>query len=164
MKILLILRHAKSSLKDSSVPDHDRPLDELAKQDALLMGKLLRDRGLIPDFIMSSTALRAKTTTDLVVEGCKYREGKIIFEQSLYQAKPKDYMKILAGLSDRYVCILLVGHNPTVEEVIEILTGPLEITMSPCALAYLNLPIENWIQLDKHENNIRAELLGVLRL
>ena len=65
------------------------------------MGKLLRDRGLIPDFIMSSTALRAKTTTDLVVEGCKYREGKIIFEQSLYQAKPKDYMKILAGLSDR---------------------------------------------------------------
>jgi phosphohistidine phosphatase SixA len=42
------------------------------------MGKLLRDRGLIPDFIMSSTALRAKTTTDLVVEGCKYREGKII--------------------------------------------------------------------------------------
>lgn len=75
MKTLLILHHAKSSLKDSSVPDHDRPLDELAKQVALLIGKLLRDRGLIPDFIMSSTALRAKTTTDLVVEGCKYREG-----------------------------------------------------------------------------------------
>jgi len=55
------------------------------------------------------------------LRAANYREGKIVFEQLLYHAKPKDYMKILTGLSDRYVHILLVGHNPT--EVIEILTG-----------------------------------------
>ena len=66
MKTLLILRHAKSGLKDPNIADHERPLDEPAKKDALQMGKLLRDRGLIPDFILSSTAVRAKTTAELV--------------------------------------------------------------------------------------------------
>jgi phosphohistidine phosphatase len=149
-------------LKDPSIADHERPLDELAKNDALQMGKLLRDRGLIPDFIMSSTAVRAKTTTDLVAQGCEYK-GDIVFEQSLYKAKPKDYLKIIEGLSDRYVRVLLVGHNPAVEEAIEMFTGSLDITMSACALAYLNLPIEKWSDLKQEKNNIRAELIEVIR-
>jgi phosphohistidine phosphatase len=149
-------------LKDPSIADHERPLDELAKNDALQMGKLLRDRGLIPDFIMSSTAVRAKTTTDLVAQGCEYK-GDIVLEQSLYKAKPKDYLKIIEGLSDRYVRVLLVGHNPAVEEAIEMFTGSLDITMSACALAYLNLPIEKWSDLKQEKNNIRAELIEVIR-
>ena len=162
MKTLLILRHAKSSLKDPNIADHERPLDELAKKDALQMGKLIRDKDLVPDFILSSTALRAKTTTELVVEGCEYK-GDIVFEQSLYKAKPKDYLKIIEGLSDRYVRVLLVGHNPAVEEAIEMFTGSLDITMSACALAYLSLPIEKWSDLKQEKNNIRAELIEVIR-
>ena len=162
MKTLLILRHAKSSLKDPSIADHERPLDELAKKDALQMGKLIRDKDLIPDFILSSTAVRAKTTTELVAKGCKYK-GDIVLEQSLYKAKPKDYLKMVEGLSDRYVRVLLVGHNPVVEEAIEMFTGLLDITMSACALAYLNLPIEKWSDLKQEKNNIRAELIAVIR-
>ena len=162
MKTLLILRHAKSSLKDPNIADHERPSDELAKKDALQMGKLLRDRGLIPDFILSSTAVRAKTTAELVAEGCKYK-GDIVLEQSLYKAKPKDYSKIIEGLSDKYVSILLVGHNPAVEEAIEMFTGLLDITMSACALAHLNIPIEKWSDLKQGKNNIRAELIEVMK-
>ena len=162
MKTLLILRHAKSSLKDPNIADHERPLDELAKKDALQMGKLIRDKDLIPDFILSSTAVRAKTTTELVAEGCEYK-GDILFEQSLYKAKPKDYLKIIEGLSDRYVRILLVGHNPAVEETMEVFTGLLNITMSACALAHLKVPIEKWSDLKQEKNNIRAELIVVIR-
>jgi phosphohistidine phosphatase len=60
MKTLLILRHAKSSWKDLELQDHDRPLNKRGKQDALRMGKLLRREDLIPDLIVSSTAVRAK--------------------------------------------------------------------------------------------------------
>jgi phosphohistidine phosphatase len=88
LKTLLILRHAKSSLKDPNIVDHERPLDELAKKDALQMGKLIRDKVLIPDFILSSTAVRAKTTTELVAEGSKYK-GDIVFEQSLIRLNQK---------------------------------------------------------------------------
>jgi phosphohistidine phosphatase len=97
-------------LKDPNIADHERPLDELAKKAALQMGKLIRDKDLIPDFILSSTALRAKTTTELVAEGCKYK-GDIVFEQSLYQAKPKDYSTIIQGFYDRYERVLLVGYR-----------------------------------------------------
>jgi phosphohistidine phosphatase len=109
MKTLLILRHAKSRLKDSKLSDHDRPLDELGKNDALRMGKLIsRDKkDLVPDFIISSNALRAKTTAELVAKGCKY-EGDIVVNHSIYEAKPKDYMNILETLSDRYTRVLLV--------------------------------------------------------
>jgi phosphohistidine phosphatase len=161
MKTLLMLRHARSILKSQNLSDHARPLDELAKQDALDMGKLLRNKDLIPDLIISSTALRAKTTAELVAKGGSY-QGEIVLEQSLYQAKPKDYLKIIQGLSEKYTCVLLVGHNPTLEETIGLLAGSSGVKMTPCALAPLNISIEKWSDFkfnDKQENNAGAELI-----
>ena len=89
MKTLLILRHAKAVSKNPSLSDHDRPLDKLGENDALHMGKLMKDKDIIPSFIISSTALRAKTTAELVAKGCGY-QGDIVLNQSLYEAKPKD--------------------------------------------------------------------------
>ena len=128
---MLILRHAKSSLKGPKLADHDRPLDELARQDAYRLGGLLRSKELVPNYIASSTALRAKSTADLVAEGCGY-VGEVVLKQPLYQAKPIDYMKVLERLPDRYQRVLLVGHNPTIEDIIEILTGSSNIAMLPC--------------------------------
>jgi phosphohistidine phosphatase len=161
LKTLLILRHARSSLKSSNSSDHDRPLDELARQDALRVGKLLRNKELVPDFIVSSTALRAKSTADLVAKGCRYA-GEVVLEQLLYHAKPIDYMKVLERLSDIHERVLLVGHNPTVEDAIEMLIGSPDTTMSPCTLAHLDLPIQKWSDL-RQGNNFGAELIGVLR-
>jgi len=59
MKTLLILRHAKSSWKHPELSDHDRPLNKRGKRDAPIIGKLLRKKGLVPDVIFSSTAVRA---------------------------------------------------------------------------------------------------------
>ena len=162
MKTLLILRHAKSSLKVPKLADHDRPLDELARQDAYRLGALLRSKELVPDYIASSTALRAKTTADLVAEGCGY-VGEVVLKQPLYQAKPIDYMKVLERLPDRYQRVLLVGHNPTIEDIIEILTGSSNIAMLPCTLAHLDLPVRKWSDLGKGID-FEAKLIDVLRL
>ena len=83
MKTLLILRHAKSSWKEQDLQDHDRLLNKRGKNDAPRMGKLLKDENLIPDLIMSSTAVRAKKTAELVAKACKYK-GKIVLNHSLY--------------------------------------------------------------------------------
>src|SRR5919201_1357853 len=113
MKTLLILRNARSRSKDLSLSDHDRPLDELGKDDALNMGKLIKYKDLVPDFIISSTALRAKTTAELVAKACEYEGEGIALERSLYEGKSKEYMNIIERLSDRHSSVLLVGNNPT---------------------------------------------------
>jgi phosphohistidine phosphatase len=158
MKTLLILRHAKSSWKEQDLPDHDRPLNKRGKNDAPRMGILLKDEDLIPDLIMSSTAVRAKKTAELVARACKYK-GKIVLNRSLYGAEPAVYIKILEGLSDKHMSALIVGHSPTVEETVELITGSLGVIMPTCALAQISLPIQNWAELKKQK--IKGRLLKV---
>jgi phosphohistidine phosphatase len=124
----------------------------------------VRNKDLTPDCIISSVALRAKSTAKQVAEVCKYRR-EVVLEQSLYQAKTKDYLNIIEGISDKHTRVLLVGHNPTVEEVIEMLTDSLDtIRMPPCALAHLNLQIEKWSDINKQEKiNSRAQLVNIWR-
>ena len=147
MKTLLILRHAKAVPKNPSLSDHDRPLDKLGEDDALHIGKLIKDKDIIPSFIISSTALRAKTTAELVAKGCGY-QGDIVHNSSLYVAAPKDYLAILDTLSDRFSSVLIVGHNPVIEETIQMLTdSPDVVAISSCALAHLSISIEKWSDL-----------------
>ena len=73
MKLLLILRHAKSSWKDPDLDDHDRPLNKRGRRDAPRMGRLLRKEDLLPDLILSSTAVRARMTAEMVADASRYR-------------------------------------------------------------------------------------------
>jgi phosphohistidine phosphatase len=161
MKTLLILRHAKSSWKDPDLPDHDRPLNKRGKHDAPSMGKLLKDEDLIPDLIISSTAARAKKTAELVAKACKYKGEEIVSSHSLYGAEPTDYLKILQELSDKYKAVLVIGHSPSVEETVEVLTDSADVIMPTCALAHISLPIQNWAELNKQK--IKGKLLKVWR-
>jgi phosphohistidine phosphatase len=109
---------------------------------------------------MSSTAARAKKTAELVAKGCKYK-GEIVLYHSLYGAEPADYLKILEGLSDTYKTLLVVGHSPSVEETVEVLTGSPDVIMPTCSLAHIHLPIQNWDDLNKQK--IKGNLLKVFR-
>jgi phosphohistidine phosphatase len=147
MKTLLILRHAKAVPKGPNLSDHDRPLDKFGEDNALRMGKLIKDKDIVPSFIISSAALRAKTTAELVAKGCSYH-GDIVLDHSLYQAKPKDYLAMLETLSDKYNSVLIVGHNPTVEDTIQMLTNSSDVVAIPsCVLAHISLPLEKWSDL-----------------
>jgi phosphohistidine phosphatase len=159
MKTLLILRHARAVPKDPNLSDHDRPLDAHGEDVALRMGKLIKDKGIIPSSIISSTALRAKTTAELVAKGCSY-QGDIVLDQLLYEAKPKDYLDILETLSDTYSSLLIVGHNPTVEDAIQMLTGaPDVVPIPPCAIGHLSLPIEKWSDLSSRSKLLQHKVV-----
>jgi phosphohistidine phosphatase len=158
MKTLLILRHAKSSWKDVSLADHDRPLNKRGKRDAPRMGKLLREQDLVPDRIISSTAKRARNTAKAVAKACDC-EDKVELTSEFYHAGPGAYLAVLQNVSDDDQRVMVVGHNPGMEALVTHLTGRME-TMPTAALAHVALPIEKWDELDYE---VQGELLHLWR-
>ena len=152
-KILLILRHAKSGLKHGDLPDHERPLNKRGKKQGQEMGILLKELRLVPDYIVSSTAKRAVNTSKAVAESCEYG-GKISYDSLLYhQASADQYIKVLSVVPDIYVKVLIVGHNPTLENLIEKLTNRIEL-MKTCSLARMDVEIKSWKDIIYERNKI----------
>src|SRR5262245_46628964 len=146
MKTLLILRHAKSSWDEPGLEDHARPLSPRGERDAPRMGKLMRDERLLPDLIISSDAVRARSTAEAVAEAARY-PGTILLEPRLYAASPAQIVAVLRTVADRDAAtVMVVGHNPGLEELIAHLTGERE-DMPTAALAHVTLPIERWRQV-----------------
>ena len=152
------MRHAKSSWNELNIPDHDRPLNRRGKHDAPLMGKLLRDHKMTLDLIISSTAVRAETTANLIAKSVKYK-GDIILDKLVYNAEPVYLLNLLSRCSDSHSSILLIGHNPTVEETVQMLTNSPDITMATCAIAHLTLTINKWTELKDHA--IKSKLVNL---
>lgn len=142
MKTLLLLRHAKSSWKDTDLDDHDRPLNKRGKRDAPRIGQLLRDENLVPDYITVSTAKRARKTAEHVIHESGFR-GETRITGELYHASGRQLAEFLAQLPDRFERVLLIGHNPGLEELLELLTGQC-IPLTTAALAWLELPVDSW--------------------
>jgi phosphohistidine phosphatase len=146
MKTLLLLRHAKSSWKDDSLEDHDRPLNERGKKEAPKMGQLLLEEHLLPDIILSSDAKRCRRTVEKVCEAAGYR-GETVLTSELYLANTAAYLRALTRLPDQVSRALVVGHNPGMEQLLELLTQRYE-PMTTGALARVDLPgLEHWSEI-----------------
>jgi len=156
MKSLLILRHTKTSWKHPELTDHDRPLNKRGKRDAPRMGEILRSEHLMPEAITSSTAARARATAEAVAKASGYK-GKIALNRSLYAAGPEAYLKVLHELSDHYKRVLVVGHNPGLEELLEMFTDETQL-MPTCTLAHVKFSIDSWIELDY---KTKGQLAGI---
>jgi len=158
MKKLLILRHAKSSWKEPGLTDHDRPLNKRGNRDAPRMGELVREKGLAPDLILSSTAVRARKTAEKVAQACEY-DQEIQLERELYLASSATYQQVLKGLPERIEIVMVVAHNPGLEVLLASLTDEME-DMPTAALAEVSLPIISWMQLG---SNTKGKLLNLWR-
>ena len=145
MKHLILVRHAKSSWKDSDIDDHERPLNKRGKKDAPRMGRLIREENLLPDLIVSSSAKRCRKTAEQVIQHSGYR-GETRFTGELYEATPSDLRAFLGRLPGGVSRVLLIGHNPGLEEFLESLVG-VYTPLTTAALAQLELPIDDWKEL-----------------
>ncbi|WP_420643737.1 SixA phosphatase family protein [Candidatus Leptofilum sp.] len=145
MKTLLILRHAKSDWGNSQLSDHDRPLNHRGKYDAPRMGAWIKLQKMVPDLIISSTAERALTTAEMVALAADF-EGELRTERKFYLAGPPTYVEILNELSDRYERVMVVGHNPGMEELVSLLTDS-DRRMTTANVAVVELPIDSWGEL-----------------
>jgi phosphohistidine phosphatase len=144
MRTLLILRHGKAA-QDDAGPDRDRPLTKRGKSDAEAMGQLLKKDHLVPDCIISSSALRARDTARRAASACKF-EGTVTELDELYLAGPEAYIIALQRLAKASERALLVGHNPGLEALALLLTR--EPTSLPTAgLIVCSLPIANFSEV-----------------
>ena len=146
MKRLLILRHAKSSWADSSQEDWQRPLNARGLRDAPRVGEWLRKRAVMPDIIITSDAVRARTTAEAAAKAAGYSRD-IVTDPSLYHAKPDDLLAVLNGVKDEAHTVLIVGHNPGLEDFVLLLTGD-HHGLVTTALVELDVPIDRWSDLD----------------
>src|SRR5262245_32888955 len=112
MKHLILVRHAKSSWKDTELEDHERPLNKRGERDAPFMAKIFRDKNLEPDLIVSSTAVRALDTAKEFARKLDYKKGKILRVAELYLAEADDMLQYVRGIDDEYKTVMLFGHNP----------------------------------------------------
>ncbi len=146
MKTLLVLRHAKSSWGNANLTDFERPLNKRGKRDAPRMGELLKEHDLTPDLIITSSAERALATAEAVAMVSGY-EREIRVTRQFYLAEPAAYLLLLNELGAEYGRVLVVGHNPGVEDLVELFTDIWE-RMPTAALAHIELPIDDWVELD----------------
>jgi len=146
MKTLLLLRHAKSSWKHPELADHDRPLNKRGRRTAPQVSALLQDEDLIPDLILCSSAVRAHTTALLVAKACAYA-GEIKRIRKLYLAESQTYVEVLRQVAEKHARVLVVGHNPGLEALIEALTRK-AMAMPTAALAQVELSLKRWSDLD----------------
>jgi phosphohistidine phosphatase len=162
---LWVLRHAKASAHSLSGSDHDRPLSrrgrrQMAHVAGRVVGDAVADGALLPHLVLSSSATRALDTARLVMPACPGAELEV--ESALYDADPDDIVDRLRGLEDDIGSVMVVGHNPTLEDLVLILLQPadrLEIEDRPfptAALAVLVFGEGSWSNLEPG----RGQLVG----
>ena len=132
MKTLMIIRHAKSSWNEPGLPDHDRPLNDRGLQDASLMGAVLRDWDLPPTRVISSSAVRALTTAELVLQEIGWGVDEIQVEEDLYHASAGGTLDIILSQEDRLESLMLFGHNPGMTDLVNRLSDA-DLTKLPTA-------------------------------
>jgi phosphohistidine phosphatase len=122
MKTLVLLRHAKSAWDNADLPDIDRPLSPRGRKAAPLMGERLKKAGYRPDFILCSTAKRARETLDLIAPSLP-KKAKVQQVKELYMAVPREMLNVLAKVPDSAETTLLIGHNPGIGSLAGWLAG-----------------------------------------
>jgi phosphohistidine phosphatase len=152
-KTLLLLRHAKSSRDDPELADFDRPLADRGRRDAPRMGRWMRQAGQSPELVLCSDARRARETWAALSETLG-SPAPVLFERGLYMARAKAILHRLQRLAGTVGSVLVIGHNPGLEEAaLDLADGAgdsyarLRRKFPTCALARLEFAAETWDRL-----------------
>ena len=147
MKTLYIIRHAKSSWKDMSLDDYDRPLNKRGKLNAPLMGSRLKKETVKPDIILSSPAKRAKSTAKIIAKKLKYSK-KIVFNEDVYESSPSKLHKILTKIDDKNSIVFLFGHNPELNMLAENYVD-FDENIVTCGVVEIEFDCKRWTDIGK---------------
>lgn len=146
MKTLLLMRHGKASWKDAKKDeDKIRPLNKKGEKDSEKMSELLMEKEMFPQVILASTARRTRETALIFMEQC-CTELTFIALDSLYMAEPPSIIEALRMVQDSAERIMVIGHNPGLESLLQLLTGEVE-GIPTAGVAELELPIDTWADL-----------------
>jgi phosphohistidine phosphatase len=163
MKRLYLLRHAKSSWKDTSLPDHDRPLAGRGRRAAKAIARHMREQGIEPDLVLCSSARRARETLDRMEPAVGTPAVRV--EPDLYAASARALLERLRSVLDTVESVMLIGHNPGLQDLALDLArwsptvGDLAAKYPTAALENLEFSASTWRELDHGT----AELIVLVR-
>ena len=142
MNTLFLLRHAKSRPKDETVPDLERPLNRRGKRAANSVGRYLRTNASVPELILSSPAVRTRETVELLIKAAKWNT-EVRYDQRIYAADGMRLAEVVAQIENDRKVVLVVGHNPGIEELLLLLTGNSE-NISAGSVAKIKVKATKW--------------------
>jgi phosphohistidine phosphatase len=147
MRTLYLLRHAKSSWKDASLPDFERPLKGRGREAAEEMGRFLASKKVGISVLISSPSVRTRETIDIVLRHARLHVEPL-FDQRIYEASLTTLVQVVSEIPGDIKTAMLVGHNPGMEELLAFLTHETR-HMPTCALARISLDGVTWKEVGR---------------
>lgn len=145
MKRLTLMRHANAQWKDPDIADFDRPLNRRGNSEAEAMSRRLMELSLIPNLLVTSSALRAQQTADIVSRELGVGTRNLRREESLYLAAPEEILRVVQTTGPRIPHLMIVGHNPGITELANLLTPLSQIEeMATAAVCSLTFDTRSW--------------------
>jgi phosphohistidine phosphatase len=145
MKHLYLARHAKSVWPDSGLSDYDRPLTHRGKSESKMMGTTLKSEwGIALDNVLCSPARRARATARRLTKGLGYERDQIVMEEIIYSGTEQDLLNLISRQENTCQSVMVVGHNPTITDLVQILISEQVPEMDTCSVYGLTLDISAW--------------------
>ena len=154
MKILTLVRHAKSSWKDSGLTDFDRPLNKRGENDAPKMGRRLKKYKICPDLIITSPANRALTTAKVIAREIGYSNKDMVADKQVYLAHSCGLLEVVKKVENTHREVFLVGHNPGLTELANDLIDEDIDNIPTCGVVRMKFDIDHWNDLGKNQGKL----------
>ena len=148
MKKLIIIRHSKSSWIDPSLDDINRPLNDRGLKDAPFMAKVVAQKDIFPDFIISSPSLRTKLTLKFFIDELNY-DKEIAYEKKIYEAPMENILEVVKNIDNKYEIVFLFGHNPGLNEFVNFISDANIENIPTSGMIELGFYTKSWKDISK---------------
>jgi phosphohistidine phosphatase len=149
MKMLYLIRHGKSSWKDEALSDQERPLNKRGKKDAPEMARWLLAKGIKPDLMLSSSAVRTKKTARKMAKELGMDKKEIVTTDSLYMADADEILQEIRQIDDRVDTAFVFGHNPGLTDLASQLASREIENVPTCGVVALKFEVNSWKEVSR---------------
>lgn len=155
---LLLVRHAMANEKEGDQKDIDRTLNNNGLRDATRIGQELKKKEVVPDIIISSPAVRARATAELIAEKCGYSIDKIHINDEVYNAPVRVLLQTINRCKEEWNIVLIVAHNPGVSYVAEYITGDEIGSVPPGTMLHLDFEVAKWEEISAGSGSVTEKI------
>ncbi|HLC16480.1 MAG TPA: histidine phosphatase family protein [Thermodesulfovibrionia bacterium] len=157
VRTIYLMRHGKAKRGPEYKEDFERPLADRGKRDSVLTGEFLKTHGMIPDLIISSAAVRTLKTASRVASAIKY-DKDIVLSKEMYLSGPEAYIGQLKQSDTGVTSVMLVGHNPDLEELVQILSDDV-VVMPTSALVRIDMELDTWADVGSVKGQLCVKII-----
>lgn len=155
MMNLFLCRHAKSSWSEPGLADKERPLNERGKNDAPLMGNILKNKQEFPYLIISSPAKRALKTAKLIAEKLDYKTKNIEVNKNLYMAGINEFIDVISHINKDHKNVMLFSHNYGITDFANYISNSDIQNIPTCGIVKISFVIKNWQEIQNTKGNLQ---------